>query len=257
MAKNSTEDKKLSKLPTKAGTQPPRHTSLSISESRGQSSSAEVSRRNIRSADNSSIPRSRFQGDSSRHQYKSVKTVPETVTLPSFPHKVPNSAKGITGNVLTRENAHSPETPKTRHTREVTAEDDSSNLQLTPVERNALIFTIIEQESNLQSILKEQEEAIFSSPPAKVNPRPKTPTKPSVSERDDILATLRSKRLEIESFRAAQEKSIFSSLSPEARRKFVEKAAVPPPDRSRPKIINNRQRKFGKKRSLTPIPEVR
>lgn len=226
VAKTSTEDKKSSKLPTKVGNQSPRH-SPRVS---GESSRKRFTPRRAAS---------KVSRDSTSYQSKSGNDSSKTPPT-QLPSQVQNSGGVSTAKATVEEKTHSSKlvSPNSKRTKEVSTfiESQSTNLKLTPDERNMIITTILETELGLRSKLDAQMKEIFSSPRSDDIVRRTTPSKATHPERNEPL--FHEKQTQLKS--------------------IPTQAIIFPSDRSRPTSVNDRQSKQSKyKRNLTPIPEVR
>lgn len=256
MAKTSTEDESVSKLPTKSGN--PRTRRLSQSEKSERVSTAED--RSHRSS-LSKRPASQLPVHSTSRPLSSAQRFARASTSSSSQLPV----------TLQNSTTYKPKivAPGTVNPREIATkiEAQTSNLKLTTDEREALISTILTNELQLRSKLDAQEKEIFSSPKSEDIQRRRTSLKPGPTDKDNLKASLMQKRLELESIRAAQERLIFSPTEREVSQtisiptpNIALQAKNATPERTRRKSLTSsqgRQSANGPTRSLTPILEAR
>lgn len=258
MAKTSTEDESVSKLPTKSGN--PRTRRLSQSEKSERVSTAEDRDRSHRSS-LSKRPASQLPVHATSRPLSSAQRYARASTTSSsqLPLTLQNSTTYKPKIVA----------PRTLNHREIATkiEAQTSNLKLTTDLREALISTILTKELQLRSKLDAQEKELFSSPKSDDIRRRKTSLKPGPTDKDNLKASLMQKRLELESIRAAQERLIFSPTEQEVSEtipiptpNIALQAKHATPERTRRKSLTSsrgRQSTNGPTRSLTPILEAR
>lgn len=134
-----------------------------------------------------------------------------------------------------------------------TIEAQSSNLKLTPGEREALVSTILINELRLRSKLAAQTNELFSSDGHEENDKMITP--PCENSSAEVQQEI-SETVEIPTTdKSSQSKNVTLDRTPSAEKNQVNVQT----SRSRPisRKSGGQRPKYGTRRSLTPIPEAR